>query len=89
MTSAEYVFWACLLLIGHAYFLYPFGLFFAYVLLQIRRDWRYLTDGCNRRAPSLAPDQLPAVTLIVPAYNEQERLPDKIANLREIDYPRE
>jgi cellulose synthase/poly-beta-1,6-N-acetylglucosamine synthase-like glycosyltransferase len=27
------------------------------------------------------------VSLLVPAYNEEERLPDKLANLRAIDYP--
>jgi cellulose synthase/poly-beta-1,6-N-acetylglucosamine synthase-like glycosyltransferase len=33
------------------------------------------------------PAQLPAVTLIIPAYNEEECLPAKICNVLQMDYP--
>lgn len=89
MRSAQYVFWICLPLILYTYFLYPVVLFVAYTLAQVRRDWNYLTGRRDRRAPALTPEQFPTVTLIIPAYNEQSSLPDKIANLREIVYPRE
>ena len=29
------------------------------------------------------------MSLIIPAYNEERRLPDKLANLRELDYPKD
>jgi cellulose synthase/poly-beta-1,6-N-acetylglucosamine synthase-like glycosyltransferase len=86
---AEYIFWACLFLIAYAYIFYPIVLFIAYALSQVRRDWRYLAGRHNRRAPTLTPEQLPTVTLIVPAHNEQACLPNKILNLRQIDYPEE
>lgn len=89
MTSAEYLFWICLLLVAYTYFLYPILLFLAYALSQVRRDWHYLIDRRDRRRPPLAPQELPAVSLIVPAYNEEARLLDKIANVRQLDYPRE
>ncbi len=89
MKSAEYVFWVCLLLIAHTYVFYPVALFVAYALSQIWRDWHYLTERRNRRAPLLAPEQLPGVTLIVPAHNEELSLPEKIANLQQVNYPRE
>jgi cellulose synthase/poly-beta-1,6-N-acetylglucosamine synthase-like glycosyltransferase len=84
---AEYVFWVCLFLIAYAYIFYPIVLFIAYVLSQVRRDWQYLTGRRNRRASALAAEQLPTVTLIVPAHNEQTCLSNKIVNLRQIDYP--
>jgi len=42
-----------------------------YVLSQVRRDLQYLTGRRNRRASTLTLEQLPTVTVIVPAYNEQ------------------
>jgi cellulose synthase/poly-beta-1,6-N-acetylglucosamine synthase-like glycosyltransferase len=86
---AEYTFWASLFLIGHAYFFYPIILFIAYAFSQVLRDWRYLNGRRNRRTSTLTLEQLPSVTLIVPAYNEQASLPKKILNSHQIDYPAE
>ncbi len=89
MRIAEYIFLASLLLVGYTYFFYPVILFIAYVLSQVRRDLQYLTRRSNRRTAALAEEELPTVTMIVPAHNEQVCLPDKILNLRELDYPTE
>jgi cellulose synthase/poly-beta-1,6-N-acetylglucosamine synthase-like glycosyltransferase len=86
---AEYIFWVCLFLIAYTYVFYPIVLFIAYALSQVRRDCRYLSGRHNRRASTLAPEQLPTVTLIIPAYNEQTCLPNKILNLAQIDYAME
>ncbi|MGH9770926.1 MAG: glycosyltransferase family 2 protein [Candidatus Acidiferrales bacterium] len=86
---ATAVFWVCAFLIAYTYFFYPLVLFTAYAFSQVRRDWQYLTGRHNRRALTLPPDGLPAVSLIIPAYNEQEHLPEKIANIQQLDYPRE
>ena len=88
MMVATLAFWTCLLLVAHTYFLYPLFLVCASALVQVGRDWRYLRTRQDRRPPT-TPGTLPSVTLIVPAYNEEERLADKLANLRAIDYPRE
>jgi cellulose synthase/poly-beta-1,6-N-acetylglucosamine synthase-like glycosyltransferase len=86
---AEAIFWACLLLILYTYVGYPLLLFCAYTASQIRRDWRYLIRGGDRRRSALRFDELPAVSLIVPVYNEEAGLARKIENLRHLDYPRE
>jgi cellulose synthase/poly-beta-1,6-N-acetylglucosamine synthase-like glycosyltransferase len=87
LVVPKFIFWICLTLVVYTYFLYPVLLFFLYSLSQVRRDWHYLLGRRNRRAPLPATEQLPAVTLIVPAHNEQVHLPDKIENLRQIPFP--
>ena len=73
------LFWASLAATSYTYFLYP-------LLLQA-------LSFClaRRRAhPSLAHvdlDDVPTVTMIISAYNEQTVLPDKIANCRYLAYP--
>lgn len=89
MIFAEWLFWACILLVAHTYVLYPAFLFTACAVVQIHRDWRYLGTRRDRRMPGAAPDALPAVSLIISAYNEQAHLPDKLVNIRAFDYPRD
>jgi cellulose synthase/poly-beta-1,6-N-acetylglucosamine synthase-like glycosyltransferase len=86
-VSAQWLFWVCLFLVLYSYFLYPVILFGAYSLSQIRRDWRYLTSRRDRRTPSPEEAQLPGVSLVIAAHNEEDYLPGKIANTRELDYP--
>ncbi len=83
------IFWACLVLIAYAYALYPAVLFLAYSTAQVYRDWLYVVSRRNRRAAAPAVDELPSATLIVPAYNERARLPEKIKNVNDLHYPRE
>jgi cellulose synthase/poly-beta-1,6-N-acetylglucosamine synthase-like glycosyltransferase len=86
---AKIVFWLCTFLIGYTYFIYPMLLFAAYAFLQIRRDWHYLKSRGDRRCPRPAAGELPFVTMIVPAYNEEKHLPDKRVNIQQLDYPPE
>ena len=86
---AGYVFWACLVLVSYTYLFYPCVLFVVYALAQARADLRYLTGRRERRRAALREAELPAVTLIVPAYNEEAHLEDKLQNLKNLDYPRE
>jgi cellulose synthase/poly-beta-1,6-N-acetylglucosamine synthase-like glycosyltransferase len=89
VTTAEFVFWGCLLVVVYTYLLYPLYLFVAYALTQIRRDLSYLTARRDRRTSSVASEGLPPVSLLIPVHNEQDCLVDKIANIRQMDYPRE
>jgi cellulose synthase/poly-beta-1,6-N-acetylglucosamine synthase-like glycosyltransferase len=89
MGLSELVFWGSFLLVVHTYLLYPIVLFLAYSLVQIRRDWHYLRSRRDTRSPIQDPTQLPSVTLIIAAHNEEVRLPDKLENLRRLDYPRD
>lgn len=86
MSIVEYVFWGCLLLVAHTYVLYPLFLFAACSIVQVTRDWRFLRSRRERRVVAASTD-LPAVTLVIPAYNEEARLADKLANIRMLDYP--
>jgi cellulose synthase/poly-beta-1,6-N-acetylglucosamine synthase-like glycosyltransferase len=87
MTVPEYAFWLCLLLILYAYFLYPILLFFAYSFSQIRRDWHYLVHRRDRRARGREGEQLPGVSFLIAAFNEESCLLEKIENLKKTDYP--
>jgi cellulose synthase/poly-beta-1,6-N-acetylglucosamine synthase-like glycosyltransferase len=89
MTIAELIFWTCLFLVAYTYVLYPALLFVLSSFVQVWRDWCYVASRRDRRHRPSAAEELPAVTLIIPAYNEQARLPDKIKNLQELDYPPE
>jgi cellulose synthase/poly-beta-1,6-N-acetylglucosamine synthase-like glycosyltransferase len=84
---AEIVLWTCLILVAYTYFIYPALLFVIYSFVQVWRDLRYLTRRQNRRVRENDDAALPAVSLIIPAYNEQEYLPNKLKNTRALDYP--
>jgi cellulose synthase/poly-beta-1,6-N-acetylglucosamine synthase-like glycosyltransferase len=86
---AQFVFVLSGFLIAYTYALYPAVLFCIYSIVQINRDWNYLTARRNRRQQDASSEQLPAVTLIVPAYNEEDCLAAKIRNILEIQYPPE
>lgn len=86
---AESLFWACLVLVSYTYLFYPCLLFGIYAVAQARADLRFLTSRRERRRRPLRDTDLPPVTLIVPAYNEEAHLKDKIANVQELDYPRD
>ena len=67
-------FWVLLFLAGYSYFVYPLLLW-----LRLRRHGAPVTVE--------PPAELPRMTLIVTAYNEQGRIRDKIANTLAVDYP--
>jgi cellulose synthase/poly-beta-1,6-N-acetylglucosamine synthase-like glycosyltransferase len=89
VTAVEVVFWACCLLVAHTYLLYPVLLFGASSMVQLWRDGRHLWSPRDRRRATSDSEHLPDVSLIIPAHNEEPRLPDKLANLRALDYPKE
>ena len=89
LTAAAYTFWVCLFFVFYAYALYPLVLFAAYSVTQIRRDWQYLHTRRNRRVLAREDEAVPAVSMIIPAFNEEACLPVKIANTRRLEYPRE
>jgi len=82
-------FWACLCLVSYTYFLYPIILFAAYSISQVRRDLKYLVNRRGRRAQSLSLEELPAVSLVVAALNEEKCMPEKLSNVLSLDYPAE
>jgi biofilm PGA synthesis N-glycosyltransferase PgaC len=78
--ALPFIFWACFLLVAYTYLLYPVLLFFA---SSIARIWR----GGAQTAIETAP--LPAVSMIIPAHNEERHLPAKLVNLAALQYPKD
>jgi cellulose synthase/poly-beta-1,6-N-acetylglucosamine synthase-like glycosyltransferase len=89
MLGLEVVFWVCFLLVAHTYLFYPVTLFAASSVLQIWRDWHYMVSRRDRRRIPRDPLDLPALSFIIPAYNEERDLPAKLENLEELEYPKE
>jgi cellulose synthase/poly-beta-1,6-N-acetylglucosamine synthase-like glycosyltransferase len=89
MVGLEVVFWICFLLVAHTYLLYPVSLFAASSAVQIWRDGRYLVSRQDRRRIPRDPVDLPALSFIIPAYNEERHLLSKLENLEALDYPKD
>jgi cellulose synthase/poly-beta-1,6-N-acetylglucosamine synthase-like glycosyltransferase len=83
----EVLFWVCVLLVLHTYLVYPLLLLIASSAVQAWRDLRYLRSRQERRRAPREPLLLPAVSLIIPAHNEERYLPGKLQNLAALDYP--
>jgi cellulose synthase/poly-beta-1,6-N-acetylglucosamine synthase-like glycosyltransferase len=73
--ALEIVFWAAIGLIVYAHLGYPLLL---WALAKL------FGEGATAPEPG---GELPHVTLVIPAYDEEEVIERKIANARELDYP--
>ncbi len=69
----EILFWVFLFATAYSYFIYPLILW-----LMPKREVLTQADG-----------ELPSLTLIITAHNEEGRIRDKLVNTLEIDYPAE
>ena len=87
LVLLKFAFWTCLFFLGYAYFLYPACLFLMYVAAQAWRDLKYIASDDERRATNRCEENLPCVSMIVAAFNEEKDLPRKLQNVRELDYP--
>jgi len=76
MVVLEIVFWVAVSLIVYAHLGYPLLLRGLVALL-----------GRREGAPAEAPRELPRVSLIIPAYDEEQVIERKLANARALDYP--
>ncbi|HEX3362728.1 MAG TPA: glycosyltransferase, partial [Solirubrobacterales bacterium] len=93
-TLAAIVFWVCALAIVYAQVGYPFVLT---GLVSMRRGRENLGGpraprrlGLARGAVPGAPvPERPMVSLIVPAFDEEDVIADKVANALRLDWPRE
>ncbi len=81
------VFWSCVLLVAHTYLFYPALLLVSYCGVQLRRDLSYLAGRRNRRVGRLPAAELPAVSMVVAAYNEGECIAEKLQNCSQLAYP--
>lgn len=77
----EILFWLAITLIVYSYFIYPLILIFISTLKQVI---------CKNKTNNLSPlrfDELPNVTVIIAAYNEESCIKERVDNLLSLDYP--
>jgi len=78
MSTLAIIFWVCAGLLLYAHF----GYWLLLELFARLRRARALSD-------SVRTEEAPAVSVIVPAYAEEDVIARRIENLRDLDYPRE
>lgn len=83
------VFWSSVAVVLYTYFVYPVILLLLSALAQLRADLRYLFNRANRRVARIGEAEVPSVTFVIPAHNEELHLPEKLNNIQALDYPRE
>ena len=80
MTALKILFWFCLFLVFYTYLGYGMLL---WLLLRLKRIFR----GKAKPLALPADDDLPHVTLMICAYNEEDVVKEKMDNTRQLDYP--
>lgn len=80
MVTLKVLFWICLFIVFYTYIGYGMLL---YVMVLIKRLF------CKTSQDPILPDddQLPDVTLMICAYNEEDIIREKMENIRQINYP--
>ncbi len=86
-AAALSVFWITLACVVYTYFGYPVVLFISYGLVQVKRDMQYLNARRERRRGELPDEDLPSVTMLFAAYNEEDHVAEKLQNTLDLDYP--
>lgn len=81
MTVLKIIFWLCLTIVFYTYIGYGLVL---YLLVVLKR----LLKG-RKHVPSVTDDNLPQMTLMICAYNEEDIIREKMENIRQLNYPRE
>jgi len=81
MIALKIVFWICLILVFYTYIGYGMLL---WVLVNIKR----LIYGKQKKRELPPDNELPEVTLMICAYNEQDIVDSKMENTRQIKYPK-
>jgi cellulose synthase/poly-beta-1,6-N-acetylglucosamine synthase-like glycosyltransferase len=80
METLKVIFWICIVIVFYTYIGYGILLYF---LLLLKR----LFGRSAKPLPHPSDDELPAMTLMICAYNESDIIREKMANIRQLDYP--
>ena len=81
MLTLKVLFWICLILVFYTYLGYGMLL---WLLVSIKR----LVYGKPKKQELPTDDELPEVTLMICAYNEQDIVESKMENTHQINYPK-
>lgn len=84
----EWVFWGSIGALVYSYFVYPLLLMCCSASVQLWRDNNFIWRGVRRRSIlRFTDEELPAVTVVIAAYNEQSCIAERVANILSQDYP--
>lgn len=82
MLTLKILFWAMLLIVFYTYIGYGILL---YIIIRLKR----LFKGKPLKAVLPSDEELPTMTLMICAYNEEDVVEEKMANTLALDYPRD
>jgi cellulose synthase/poly-beta-1,6-N-acetylglucosamine synthase-like glycosyltransferase len=82
MTALKIAFWACLVLVAYTYVGYGLLL---WLIVKAKR----LMFGREVLPPLPTGTELPSVTLMICAYNEEDVVHEKMKNIRQLRYPQD
>ena len=82
MLALKVLFWVCLFIVFYTYLGYGMLL---YLIIRIKR----LVKGKKSPTPMPTDKELPTMTLMICAYNEQDVVAEKMQNTRALDYPKD
>ena len=82
MLTLKILFWACLLIVFYTYLGYGILL---YIIIRLRRFFK----GKPQKTVMQQDDELPTMTLMICAYNEEDVVAEKMENTLAIDYPKD
>jgi len=82
MTTLKFFFWLCLFIVFYTYLGYGMLLFF---LLKLKRFFK----GIPVEPPMPTDEELPYMTLMICAFNEEDIIAEKMENIRQLSYPYE
>jgi len=82
MLTLKVLFWVCLFIVFYTYLGYGILL---YLIIRIKR----LVKGRKAPTPMPSDEELPTMTLMICAYNEQDVVAEKMQNTRALDYPKD
>ena len=82
MLTLKILFWASLLIVFYTYIGYGILL---YIIIWVKR----LFWGSPQKAVLPADDELPSMTLMICAYNEEDVVAEKMENTLALDYPKD
>ena len=82
MLALKILFWACLLIVFYTYIGYGILL---YMIIRLKR----LFLGKPEKTALPDDDQLPTMTLMICAFNEEDVVAEKMANTLQLDYPKD
>ena len=82
MLTLKILFWATLLIVFYTYVGYGILL---YIIIRLKR----LLKGAPLQAAMPADEELPTMTLMICAYNEEDVVAEKMENTLALDYPKD